>query len=100
MIRIWTWEGKYFGYRRRDDLFTLTGKHVGRFRGEELFDLAGMYLGEVQDDRLIRNRLKRGRMGPRPDAPLKGAPAPALADIEARQPTGQFEGFPGPETFG
>jgi hypothetical protein len=98
MQRLWTWEGKYFGYRRRDDLFTASGRHVGRFRGDEVFDEAGMYLGEIHEDRLIRNRAKRGRMGPRAER-VDGKPVPALEDAEARVPTGQFEGFPPPEAF-
>jgi hypothetical protein len=98
MQRLWTWEGKYFGYRRRNELFTATGQHVGCFRGDEIFDAAGIYLGEIHDDRLIRNRAKRGRMGPRA-AFVKGPTVSALADIEARQPSGQFEGFPPPESF-
>lgn len=98
MLRLWTWDGKYFGYRRRDDLFTATGHHVGRFRGDELFDSSGMYLGEIHEDRLIRNRTKRGRMGPRAE-PVKGFAVPALPDAEARQPSGPFEGFPPPDSF-
>lgn len=98
MKRLWTWEGKYFGHRWRDDLFTSGGKHVGRFRGDEIFDSIGMYIGEIHDNRLIRNKAKRGRMGPRAE-PATSAAAPALADIEGKQPMGQFEGFPAPETF-
>lgn len=98
MQRLWTWEGKYFGYRRRDDLFTASGHHVGRFRGDEIFDLTGIYLGEIHDDRLIRNRTKRGRLGPRADR-VEGAPVPVLADTDARRPTGQFDGFPPPDSF-
>jgi hypothetical protein len=98
MQRLWTWEGKYFGYRRRDDLFTASGQHVGRFRGDEIFDANGMYIGETHNERLIRNRTKRGRMGPRAER-TKGAAVPVLDDVEGKPPTGQFEGFPGPEAF-
>jgi hypothetical protein len=98
MQRLWTWEGKYFGYRRRDDLFTTNGRHVGRFRGDEIFDAAGMYLGEIHDSRLIRNRAKRGRLGPRAER-AEGSVVPPLADVEGKQPMGQFEGFPAPDTF-
>ena len=98
MQRLWTWEGKYFGHRRRDDLFTTSGQCVGRFRGDEIFDAAGMYLGEIHDSRLIRNKQKRGRMGPRAER-LATAAVPPLADVEGKQPMGQFEGFPAPETF-
>lgn len=98
MQRLWTWDGKYFGYRHRNDLFTAMGHYVGRFRGDEIFDAAGMYLGEIHDDRLIRNRAKRGRLGPRAER-TSGPTVPALADVEARQPSGQFEGFPPPEAF-
>jgi hypothetical protein len=98
MQRLWTWDGKYFGYRRRDDLFTASGQYVGRFRGDEVFDSSGMYIGEIHDSRLIRNRTKRGRMGPRAER-VKGAVVPALPDTEARQPTGPFEGFPPADSF-
>lgn len=98
MQRLWTWEGKYFGYRRKDELFTVDGRHVGRFRGDEVFDASGMYLGEVLEQRLVRNRAKRGRMGPRA-ARVNGKPIPPLADADPRQPTGQFDGFPPPDAF-
>lgn len=59
MQYLWTWGGKFFGYRADDDLWTYTGRHVGRFNGNEVYDRRGRYLGEVIDDRLIRNRMKR-----------------------------------------
>ena len=65
MQRLWTWDGKYFGHRHRDDLFTSEGQRVGRFRGDDIFDLYGIYLGEVLDSRLVTSKVKRGGMGPR-----------------------------------
>ena len=34
---LWTWSGVYFGYRRRDSLFTHDGIEVGRFAGLEAY---------------------------------------------------------------
>lgn len=98
MQRLWTWEGKYFGHRHGDGLFTSEGKRVGRFRGDEIFDSLGIYLGEVHDSRLVTSKTKRGRMGPRAE-PATAATVPPLADVEGKQPLGQFKGFPAPETF-
>lgn len=98
MQRLWTWEGKYFGHRHRDDLFTSEGKCVGRFRGDDIFDSFGIYLGEVLDKRLIRSKTKRGRMGPRME-PTNGAAIPPLDDIEGKESLAQFEAFPAPDTF-
>jgi hypothetical protein len=98
MQRLWTWDGKYFGHRHRDDLFTSEGKRVGRFRGDDIFDSYGIYLGEVLDGRLVTSKAKRGGMGPRAE-PGTGAVIPPLADVEGKEPLGQFKGFPAPETF-
>ena len=59
MQMLWTWGGKFFGYRDGDDLWTHDGRHVGRFRGDNAFDQHGRYLGEVmQRDRLITSTTK------------------------------------------
>lgn len=56
---LWTWSGKFFGYRNGDDLWTYDGKHVGRFRGDVIYNCHGHYLGEIKNDtRLIRRKNK------------------------------------------
>jgi hypothetical protein len=55
-IHLWTWSGKYFGYRDGDELWTHDGRLAGRFYHDEVYGAAGRYLGEVRDvDRLITN---------------------------------------------
>lgn len=60
MQLLWTWKGKFFGYRDGNDLWTYQGKHVGRFSESEVYDQNGRYLGEVTNsgDRLITHRSK------------------------------------------
>ena len=53
MQTLWTWEGKFFGYRDGDGLWTHDGRHVGHFENEEIYSSGGRYLGEVMNDRLI-----------------------------------------------
>ena len=55
---LWTWSGKCFGYRDKDNLWTHDGRHVGRFYGEEIYGSNGVYLGEVRSKRLITNKSK------------------------------------------
>ena len=65
MDYLWTWGGKFFGYRDGDLLFTHRGKCVGRFSGDEVCGRGGEYLGElINGDRLIANRSKRSWRGP------------------------------------
>lgn len=60
MTHVWTWGGKYFGFREGDDLWTHTGIHVGRFNAEDVCDKTGSYLGEVMNgNRLIVNLSKK-----------------------------------------
>lgn len=54
MKMLWTWGGKFFGYRDGDCLWTQQGNHVGRFDGNNIYDADGHYIGEVMDnERLI-----------------------------------------------
>ena len=57
---MWTWTGRFFGYREGDELWTRDGVHVGRFGGREVYGRDGRYLGELMLGRLITHRL-RGR---------------------------------------
>lgn len=49
---LWLWNGRCFGYRRDDGLFTADGRQVGRFVGARIFDIQGRYLGELAADSL------------------------------------------------
>ena len=71
---LYTWSGRYFGYRDGDDLWTFEGRHVGRFYGYDAFDPEGRYLGEIRNGfYLIRDTRKstviRGRFAPREKRP-------------------------------
>lgn len=67
MNHLWTWSGRYIGYRERNHLYTYSGRLVGRFVGEEIFTPDGTYLGELKDGRLVADGSKRagvdGRFG-------------------------------------
>lgn len=69
MQNLWTWGGKYFGYRSNDLLITHKGVCAGQFSGQNVFDRKGRYLGELKNNyRLITNKSKkslRGGMAPR-----------------------------------
>ncbi len=64
MDYLWTWGGKFFGYRQGDLLYTAHGQCVGQFSGDEVYGTDGRYLGELRRDRLITNISKRGWSGP------------------------------------
>ncbi len=63
MEYLWTWSGRFFGYRQGDNLFSKSGRCVGRFSGDEVYGTTGKYLGELINDRLITNSAKRSWMG-------------------------------------
>ncbi len=68
MEYLWTWSGRFFGYREGDLLYAKSGRCVGRFSGSEVYGSNGKYLGELIESRLITNRSKRSSM--------MGTPAP------------------------
>jgi hypothetical protein len=54
MKLLWTWGGKFFGYREDNSLWTHNGRHVGQFAEDEVYDPSGNYIGEIMNgDRLI-----------------------------------------------
>ncbi len=53
-ICLWSWSGKYIGYRRDNQLFSKNHLHVGRFVDNEVYSIDGNYLGELQFGRLVR----------------------------------------------
>lgn len=59
MSNLWTWGGKFFGYREGDDLRTHTGIHVGKFHGDEIYGSDGYYLGEVKNDRRLITKINK-----------------------------------------
>lgn len=59
MNHLWTWSGRYIGYRERNHLYTYSGRLVGRFVGEEIFKPDGTYLGELHEGRLVADGRKR-----------------------------------------
>ena len=65
MESLWTWGGRYFGYRDGDDLWTHNGKHVGKLFDDEVYGPDGRYLGELRDGKLISNTSKTSRSKPR-----------------------------------
>lgn len=56
---LWTWDGRSFGYRRNDLLFTKNGNNVGYFADEEVYSTHGNYLGELKNGRLITKNSSR-----------------------------------------
>ncbi len=62
MEYLWTWSGRFFGYREGDLLYAKSGRCVGRFSGSEVYGANGKYLGELINTRLITNWSKRSWM--------------------------------------
>jgi hypothetical protein len=60
---LWTWDGKFFGYKDGDDIWTYKGKHIGKLDGTEIYDASGKYLGEIISDRLITCITKKNYQG-------------------------------------
>ena len=59
MQPLWKWNGKFYGFRDGDELFTTEKQHVGRFQGNDIFGKDGQYIGELIGDRLITNKSKK-----------------------------------------
>lgn len=62
MEMLWTWKGRFFGYRDDDRLWTYDGRHVGRFYDDDIYGPDGRYFGEILNGRLATKRSKVGRM--------------------------------------
>lgn len=57
---LWTWSGRFFGYRDGDNLWTHDGQHIGQFYENEIYNQNGKYLGEIiNENRLITNLNKK-----------------------------------------
>ena len=61
MPALWTWGGKYVGYRDGRDFWSPEGRHAGRFVEDELYAPDGYYMGEVLEGRLIYRRGKESK---------------------------------------
>ena len=59
---LWTWGGRFFGYREGDELWTYDGRHVSRLIGDEVYGPSGRYLGEIMQGRLITSLNKTSWM--------------------------------------
>ena len=95
----WTWEGKCFGYRVDDHLFTYRGKQAGRFEGKAVYGHDGMYLGEIlNDNRLITHKAKK-REQRSSFAPVQGSSYAKYADYAGFVMYVGYEDFPLPESF-
>ena len=96
---LWTWGGRFFGYREGDVLRTYDGRHVGRFEGNEVYDRHGHYLGEIirEENRLIRNRSKAKRTSSFTPV-AKASPAKKLVDFGEFTPFEGYEDFPAPNS--
>lgn len=67
---LWSWSGKYIGYREHNELFSTSHKHVGHFVENEVYALDGRYLGEFMGGRLISVEEHRNKKTP-PTAPIE-----------------------------
>ena len=99
MDRLYTWKGRFFGFRDGDDLWTYTGRNVGRFYSDEVYGTDGRYLGELRSGKLIRRRSKghrrTGRFRPR----MNRMPRMKYMDhMGSMMPVG-YEDFPSVEAF-
>jgi hypothetical protein len=98
-IHLWTWNGKYFGYRDGDELWTHDGRLAGRFYRDEIYGAAGRYLGEVRDiDRLITNLAKKGK-SQGPFSIHRRRAQPPREPHNGRAILDGYEDFPMPEEF-
>ena len=97
---LWTWGGRFFGYRLGDALCTYRGLHVGRFAGAEAFGSDGRYLGEIRStSRLISDRTKAQTRRPSfvPDMPRPRTEM--RADAPEYTMYGEIDDFPSPDRF-
>lgn len=95
VIRLWTSNGKFFGYRLDNSLFTPDGREAGQFsEGDEIYDRYGTYRGEIRKgNRLVTNLSKRDwtRNAFAPQSGLRFRPSNDLASIQIMA---GFEDFP------
>ncbi len=91
--KLWTWRGRFFGYRQDDHLYTHDGKCVGRFDGPAIFGRKGRYLGQLTRGRLVSDSRLDNRWGVRA-AYFSGARVTRLASKQAFALAGTLREFP------
>jgi hypothetical protein len=99
MDNLWTWSGKFFGYRQGDALRTYRGHHIGYFVGDDAFSLDGRYLGEAKDNRLITNRSKKNLRAGSVAQYAKNTAIVKFVDYVGFVMYAGYEDFPPPEHF-
>jgi len=52
-ICLWSWSGRWIGYRKGDNVFSTDHRHIGRFVGQEIYAVDGRYIGEWQYGRIM-----------------------------------------------
>lgn len=94
---LWSWNGKYVGYRLSDSLFSYDGRQVGYFgEGDEVYGCNGAYLGEIRGgNRLITNLSKR-LWTRRTLIPRVMKSSVGQRDVNAKQMLAGYEDFPVP----
>jgi hypothetical protein len=100
MKPLWTWGGKFFGYRDGDSLWTHDGRHVAQFHDDEVYGPEARYLGEIKgDNRLItclsKKSWRRGSFAPYAN---RVGIVPYVAYVGNVMYAG-YEDFPSPEEF-
>ena len=99
MKHLWTWGGKYFGYRNDNQLRTHDGQGIGRFYGDEVYGVDGRYLGEIRNsNRLITKRSKKTSRRSS-FSPSVGAVSGKCARYAGYAMIAGYEDFPDPEGF-
>jgi hypothetical protein len=95
MIRLWTSNGRFFGYRLENSLFTPDGREAGQFsEGDEIYDRCGAYRGEIRKgNRLVTNMSKRAWTR-KPFSPQSGFRLRPSGDLASIQIMAGFEEFP------
>lgn len=96
---LWTWSGKYFGYRDGSDLWTFRGLHIGRFKGSEVYDRNGWYLGELVKERLVTAQSKKHHSGPSFARQIQRVENAKHAAQAGYAMGAGYKDFPAPEDF-
>ena len=97
---LWTWDGRFFGYRDGEDIWTYKGKHIGKLDGTDVYDPQGKYLGElVSGERLVTCISKKNDRGYsfKPDPTIRRAPQ--NVDYAPYSMYAGYEDFPKLEDF-
>ena len=99
MDKLWTWKGKFFGYKENNRLWTHSGENIGKFYGNEVYGVDGHYLGELINGLLITKKKKKNRRkaGFRPETGRTGI-VKSINQV-GRVMLAGYEDFPSPDSF-